>query len=170
MDADSEEGWIHVPLSVLDRQEEYRRVAALENASLEVQHESSRLQEQAIADELEALESQRNALQKSVDHSSEFPVTGLDTEMHMFGGENFSSSGYSPSSFQGDFQRGQSSSGHAVAEPIEGYSAANVFGLARSRLQTEGLKQFWETGFWNDFLDPNKDFFSGFEQSFKTSS
>ena len=167
MDADSDEGWLHVPLSVLDRQEEYRRVAALENASLEVQHESSRLQEQAIAAEMEALESQRNALQISADHSSELPVTGVDTEMHMFGGENFSNSGYSPSSFQGDSQRGQSSSGHAVVEPIEGYSAANVFGLARSRLQTEGLKQFWETGFWNDFLDPNKDFFSGFEQSFK---
>jgi hypothetical protein len=89
MDADSDEGWLHVPLSVLDRQEEYRRVAALENASLEVQHESSRLQEQAIAAEMEALESQRNALQISADHSSELPVTGVDTEMHMFGGENF---------------------------------------------------------------------------------
>ena len=100
MDADSDEGWLHVPLSVLDRQEEYRRVAALENASLEVQHESSRLQEQAIAAEMEALESQRNALQISADHSSELPVTGVDTEMHMFGGENFSNSGYSPSSFQ----------------------------------------------------------------------
>ena len=89
MDADSDEGWIHVPLSVLDRQEEYRRVAALENASLEVQHESSRLQEQAIAAELEALESQRNALQVSADYSSELPVTEVNTEMHMFGGENF---------------------------------------------------------------------------------
>jgi len=167
MDADSDEGWTHVPLSALDRQEEYRRVAALENASLEVQHESSRLQEQAIADELESLEAQRSSLEKSVDHGSEFPLTGMSTEMHIFGSENVSNSGYSPSSFQGDFQRGQPSSGHAAVEPIEGYSAANVFGLARSRLQIEGLKQFWETGFWNDFLDPNKDFFSGFEQSFK---
>ena len=119
MDADSDEGWIHVPLSVLDRQEEYRRVAALENASFEVQHESSRLQEQAIAAEMEALESQRNALQISADHSSELPVTGVDTEMHMFGGETFSNSGYSPSSFQGDSQRGQSSSGRAVVELLK---------------------------------------------------
>ena len=170
MDADSEEGWIHVPLSVLDRQEEYRRVAALENASLEVQHESSRLQEQAIADELEALEAQRNALEKSVDHGSEFPVTGMDTEMHMFGGENFSNSGYSPSSFQGDFQRGQSSSGHAVAEPIEEYSAANVFGLARSRLQTEGLKQFWGDWFVERLLGPEQRFFLWIRAEFQTSS
>ena len=83
MDADSDEGWTHVPLSALDRQEEYRRVAALENASLEVQHESSRLQEQAIADELESLEAQRSSLEKSVDHGSEFPLTGMSTEMHI---------------------------------------------------------------------------------------
>ena len=93
--------------------------------------------------------------------------TGFGAERPSFGSENFSNSGYSPSSFLGDVGRAQPSSGHAGAEPIEGYSATNVFGWARSRLQNADIKQFWETGFWNDFMDPNKDFFHGFEQSFK---
>ena len=67
MDADSDEGWIQVPLSVADGQDEYN-VAAIENASLEVQHETSRLQEQAISDEIEALEAQRRDLQMSAVH------------------------------------------------------------------------------------------------------
>jgi len=52
-------------------------------------------------------------------------------------------------------------------EVIEGFSAESVFGLARSRRQNEGLEQFWETGFWSDFLDPNKTYLSSFEQNFK---
>ena len=46
------------------------------------------------------------------------------------------------------------------AAGIEGYSAENAFVLARSRLQPVGIQQFWETGFWNDFIDPNKDLIS----------
>jgi hypothetical protein len=34
---------------------------------------------------------------------------------------------------------------------IPGYSAENTFGFARVALQPEGVKHFWETGFWNDF-------------------
>ena len=39
---------------------------------------------------------------------------------------------------------------------IPGYSAENTFGFARVALQPEGIKHFWETGFWNDFMNPDK--------------
>ena len=61
----------------------------------------------------------------------------------------------------------QTSAGNVAAAGIEGYSADNTFGLARSRLQPAGIQHFWETGFWNDFFDPNRDFLSSFEQTFK---
>ena len=61
----------------------------------------------------------------------------------------------------------QTSTGNVPAAGIEGYSADNTFGLARSRLQHAGIQQFWETGFWNYFFDPNKDFLCSFEQTFK---
>ena len=50
---------------------------------------------------------------------------------------------------------------------IDGYSAENVFGHARSRLEPQSIQHFWESGFWNDFFDPNKTFLSSFDTNFK---
>eukprot|EP00435_Cladocopium_sp_Y103_P059087 s860_g21.t1 len=55
---------------------------------------------------------------------------------------------------------------HAT-ELIAGYNADSAFGFARAGLQNDGIKQFWETGFWSDFLDPSKTYVSNFETSFK---
>ena len=50
---------------------------------------------------------------------------------------------------------------------IEGYSAENVFSHARVGLEPQGIQHFWETGFWNDFFNPNVTFLSSFDNNFK---
>ena len=50
---------------------------------------------------------------------------------------------------------------------IEGYSAENVFSHARAGLEPQGIQHFWETGFWNDFFNPNVTFLSSFDNNFK---
>jgi hypothetical protein len=71
-------------------------------------------------------------------------------------------------SFDDVDDRPRSSQGTDVdVSVIPGYSAENTFGFARVALQPEGVKHFWETGFWNDFMNPDKSFLSSFDGNFK---
>ena len=117
-----------------------REQAAAENLALEVEHWDSLQKEIAIAGEDG---SRNNSLadgssQSGCCHSDAFLPRGIST----------------------------SDSSHDVGV-IDGYSAENAFGHARSRLEPQSIQHFWESGFWNDFFDPNKTFLSSFDNNFK---
>ena len=54
----------------------------------------------------------------------------------------------------------QTSTGNVPAAGIEGYSADNTFGLARSRLRHAGIQQFLKTGFGITFSIQTKTSFA----------
>ena len=124
-----------------------RRLAALENEALQVEHADSLQLEERIAAAMESA---------SVDSKNDV------LEVAEFGHQKSPHSSVECVSLT-------SSSPHRVEpiETIEGYSAEKTFGFSRTQLDSVGIKHFWETGFWSDFLDPNKDFFSSFEGHFK---
>jgi hypothetical protein len=163
----SDGDWTLVGFPVDQEQVNARRLAALENAALEVEHGDSLLQEKNIADEMMAMQSSNNLVgnlnSSTVDNFS----GGYDVGQDLFGPEPTPCDEYVPESQYSPSEIAQPSTGYDVPSTIEGYSAANVFGLARSQLQHEGIKHFWETGFWNDFFDPSKDFLSSFDSNFK---
>eukprot|EP00435_Cladocopium_sp_Y103_P018289 s5093_g4.t1 len=130
----------------------FRDLAALENQNLEIEHRDSLLLEESIAFGQSGNDGLGGG--EAVEQTAE---SGLDV------GRNFTD-------FSAlDFTSTAVSSSHSmtIPEAIEGYSSDNVFGLARVGLQSDGIKQFWETGFWNDFFDPNKNFLSSFDANFK---
>lgn len=55
---------------------------------------------------------------------------------------------------------------HPIQQAL-GYSIDNAVGSARVRLDAPMVKQFWEKGFWNDFLDPAKNAVSSFSKTLK---
>lgn len=159
--------WTLVGFPVDQEQVNARRLAAIENAALEVEHEDSLMHEKNIADELLAIEANDNT-----SGNLDSGTVGMSSFGHYDGHDPFGrdltvwdefvpESQYSPSEIA------QSSAEHNAPATIEGYSAANTFGWARSQLQHDGIKQFWETGFWNDFFNPSRDFLSGFDNNFK---
>ena len=125
---------------------ELRRLAEIENEELETMHAESLVQEAEIAAEMD---------------DSQHPVENL------FGTEQSVGISFADDSDERLSQPSSSTQGRPHVGAIEGYSAENAFGFARIGLQPEGIKQFWETGFWHDFLDPNRDFLSSFDNNFK---
>ena len=123
-----------------------RRLAGLENSSLETERKDSLLAEERIAAEYET-------------------VSG-HVDQPLFGSNVTSGLTFESVSEDRISQAASSSHRNLSGEIIEGYSAGNVFGHARVDLSTTGVQQFWETGFWNDFFDPNKSFFSSFDANF----
>ena len=146
MDSSTIEEGFTAPLAD-DGDEEVRLLAALENDALQVEHADSVRLEQQIAESMD------------MDNSC--------GTQNLFGTEDFTRLDAVTSSIECVSQTRASSYKSEPIETIDGYSAENTFGLARTRLDNSGIKQFWETGFWNDFLDPNKTFLSSFDQSFK---
>ena len=165
METDADEDWTHVVFPDDFAQDEVRRLAALENDALAIEHGSSLAREQEIADEMHATDhNEVSGLANS--HDADFLAGAFSDGTPLFGLPITDSTcdanqPYEPS------ESVQTSAGNVAAAGIEGYSADNTFGLARSRLQPAGVQHFWETGFWNDFFDPNRDFLSSFEQTFK---
>lgn len=164
MEADTDEDWTHVSFPDDASLEEARRLAAFENDALAEEHESSLTREQEIADEMHAADS-HGVSNFANGQTVDFLADDYPGGNHLFGlpvadgGDGFDPF-YEPS------ESVQTTTGIEPADGIEGYSADNTFGLARSRLQPAGIQYFWETGFWHDFFSPNRDFFSSFEQTF----
>eukprot|EP00435_Cladocopium_sp_Y103_P072049 s158_g39.t1 len=132
----------------------FRNLAALENQNLDLEHSDS-IRMEAVAAGMHPGPS--NDGLGGEDLVEPFSELGQDSGL-TFSGIPLS-----------DHVSHAASSSHQmqVSESIEGYSAENVFGFARVGLQNNTIKQFWETGFWNDFLDPNKTFLSSFDANFK---
>ena len=117
-----------------------REQAAAENAALEVLHWESLQEEIAIAED-------------------------AGSRNNLFAGASAGSGGFASDA---DFLQVLpiSDSAHDVSV-IDGYSADNAFSHARSRLESQRIQHFWESGFWNDFFDPSKTFLSSFDSNFK---
>ena len=130
-----------------DGDEEVRLLAALENAALQVEHADSVRLEQQIAESMDMDNSCGN--------------------QNLFGNEDFTRLDATMSSVECVSQTRASSCKSESVETIDGCSAENTFGLAQARLDNSSIKHFWETGFWNDVLDPNNTFLSSFDQNFK---
>ena len=121
--------------------------AAAENLALEMEHSESMQRETEIANGM----NESSAVQFTT-------VPGSQYDVPDFFGMSFDDVEPRPSSVQGS---------DSAAAVIPGYSAENTFGFARVALQPEGIKHFWETGFWNDFMNPDKSFLSSFDSNFK---
>ena len=121
--------------------------AAAENLALEMEHSESMQREIEIANDMDG---------PSVGRLNAVP--GFSHDVHDFFGMSFDDI---------DARSCSSYSAEAAATVIPGYSAENTFGFARVALQPEGVKHFWETGFWNDFMNPDKNFLSSFDGNFK---
>ena len=121
---------------------ELRRLAAEENAALMLEHWNSLQQETAFAGETEG--------KTDLDL---FACPPSETELGQVNADG-----------RHGFSASDSADG---ARLIEGYSAENVFNSARASLEPQGIQHFWESGFWNDFFDPSKDFLSSFDGNFK---
>eukprot|EP00435_Cladocopium_sp_Y103_P006727 s5228_g2.t1 len=123
--------------------EEARLLAALENDALAVEHQSSIRLEEDIAAEAGVNFSDDGFSCSGGCEGSKVTFTGF------------------PSDDVYSHAASASAQMHAT-ELIAGYNADNAFGFARAGLQNDGIKHFWETGFWSDFMDPNKTYVSGF--------
>ena len=163
----SDGDWTFVGFPVDQEQVNARHLAALENAALEVEHGDSLLQEKSIADEMMGLQSSDNTAGNLNSGTVDFLSDAYGVGQNLSGQELTFCDEYVPESQYSPSEITQPSIGCDVPSTIEGYSAANVFGLARSQLRHEGIKHFWETGFWNDFFDPSKDFLCSFDSNFK---
>ena len=121
--------------------------AAAENLALELEHSESMQRETEIASDMHGpLAEQFTA------------VPGFSHDGHDFFGMSFDDIDARSSSSRG---------ADAAVTVTPGYSAENTFGFARVALQPEGVKHFWETGFWNDFMNPDVSFLSSFDGNFK---
>ena len=126
---------------------ELRHRAAVENDELAVKHEDSLAHEAQIAAGMDDGAGQSNA--------------------HVFGVDETSKISFADDSDDRGSQFASGSSSVTGDRTIPGYSAGNTFGFARAGLQADGIKQFWETGFWHDFFDPNRNYLSSFDGYFK---
>ena len=153
---DADDDWLHLSFQSSAADGEARFLAALENDELAVKHENSLKHEQSIADEMDHFDRVSRGANLSGGPVFRSKQYAPDKSAEPFGDMSEVNSDHFavPSDFRSEIS--ESSTGRGPVAALEGYSADNAFGLARSRLQVDGIKQFWETGFWNDFFDPNK--------------
>ena len=120
---------------------------AAENLALEMEHSESIGRETEIA----------NEMNKPVNEQSSIEP-GYLQDVPDFFGMSFDDVEPQPCSSQGT---------DVTAAVAPGYSADNAFGFARVAIQPKGFKLFWETGFRNDCMNPDKIFLSAFYGNFK---